>query len=537
MGRLAGYVRQRMGIFIPVVVLFALIGWRLTGKIMERSAQEAQRSSMGKMAPIVSTAPVQTRDIVQTFDATGNVEAPLNVKIAPKITGRIAYLEVREGARVRKGQVLVRIDPSEIEAQVRQQQAAVAEAQYRLAQAQLTQNATNTGVTTQIRQQQAAAASAKADYEQAKENYKAQLAAANASITDVAGRIASTDAAIANAQAAINSAQANLDNARLKYNRKTELFKRGFVSAQDVDDAKAALSVQEAALELARGQLKSANAQHESALAQKKVAEQQASIVKTKGQADIAAAQAKLTQAEASVEYAQSNTSQKAAYQQSIAALRSAVDAAKAGLRSAQARRADTVLVSPLDGFVTGRYVDPGAVVMAGQPAIAVQFMRQIWVTVAVPEEIVPKLHIGQPAQITLDAFKDRKFMGSIIQINPSADPQSRQFSFWVILDNAKGIFRPGMFAHVSIETDRVKGATAVPREAVQQDPAGEYVLICEDGKAKQRRIVMGGSGTDYIIIKEGLQPGESVITMSAFPLRDGQPVKTSAGRKGGMRK
>lgn len=533
-----GQSKRWVHVLVPVVILFSLIGWRIAGKMAERSSQTDQRSAQTKTAPNVSVSPVMVRDIVQTFDATGNVEAPLNVKIAPKITGRIEYLEVREGDKVRKGQVLVRIDTSQIEAEVRQQQAAVAEAQYRLAQAQLTQNSTNTGVSTQIRQQQAAAASAQADYSQAKENYAAQLVAADAGISDVEGRIAGADAAVTSAQAAINSAQANLDNARRKYDRTTELYKKGFVSTQNVDDAKAMLSVQEAGLEVARGQLKSATAQRGSALAQKRVAEQQASIVKSKGKADIEAARARLAQADASVEYAQSNTSQKAAYQQSISALRSSVDAAKAGLRSAQAQRADTVLVSPMDGVVTGRYVDPGAIVTAGQPAIAVQFMRQIWVAIAVPEEIVAKLHIGQPAKITLDAFRGRAFIGSIIQINPSADPQSRQFTVRAIMNNAQNLFKPGMFAHVSVETDRIPKALAVPREAVQHDPSGDFVMVVgEDGKVEQRHIVAGESDAGFITVKQGLSVGENVVIMSAFSLRDGQPVRTGGKPEGGKRK
>ena len=524
-------------VLIPAAILFALIGWRIAGKVAERSSRMAQRSAQGKMTPSVAVAPVQIRDIVHTFDATGNVEAPLNVKIAPKITGRIEYLQLREGDKVHKGQVLVRIDPSQIEAEVRQQQAAVAEAQYRLAQARLTQGTTNTGVTTQLRQQQAAAASASADYNQAKENYVAQLAAADAGVSDSVAKIESADAAIAGAQAGINSAQANLENARVRYDRAQALYGKGYVAGQAVDDAKAALSVQEAGLEVARGQLRSATAQRNSALAQKRVAEQQASIVKTKGKADIEAARARLDQANAAVEYAQSNTSQKAAYEQSISALRSAVDAAKAGLRSAQARRADTVLTSPLDGFVTGRYVDPGAVVTAGQPAIAVQFMRQIWVTVATPEEVVPRLHIGQPAKITLDAFRGRAFVGSIIQINPSADPQSRQFTVRVIIDNAQNLFKPGMFAHVSLETERIRKVPVVPREAVQHDESGDYVFaVSESGKASKQYVICGESDASFIAITQGLSVGDSVVTVSAFPLRDGQRVKSAGGREGGKR-
>jgi len=149
-------------------------------------------------------------------------------------------------------------------------------------------------------------------------------------------------------------------------------------------------------------------------------------------------------------------------------------------------------------------------------------------VTVSVPESVVPKLHIGQPAKITLDALSDRPLIASVIQINPSADEQSRQFMVRVILSNTDGLLKPGMFARVSVETDRAKNAVVVPREALQHDQMGDCVMVVDSAnKANRRSVVTGLDDADYIAIKTGVQPGENVITMSAFPVRDGQIVRT----------
>jgi RND family efflux transporter MFP subunit len=212
------------------------------------------------------------------------------------------------------------------------------------------------------------------------------------------------------------------------------------------------------------------------------------------------------------------------------------VDAAQAGLNNAQSLRADTVLTAPFDGFVTGRMADPGAVVTAGQPILAVQYMRQVWVTVSVPEEIDGRISLGQPATVTLDAKPGRTFVGKVTQVNPSADPQSRQFSIRVTLDNPDFAIRPGTFAHVHIQTDTVRGAVVVPREAVQRDKAGSYVMVVDDTSVAERRAVtVGASATDVIAITNGLRPGEKVVTMTAFPLKDSQAVNTGgSGEKGG---
>src|SRR6266571_1958144 len=245
-------------VLVPLLVLGWLIGWRVNEKTAEVAAQNKMRAARMKAPTVVAVAAARVRDIAPTFESVGGVEAPFNVKIACKTTGRIDYLQVREGDRVTQGEVLVRIDPSEIEAQVRQQQAAVAEAESRLAQAVATENPMNVSVSTQISQQQAVLGSAKAEYNQVKQNYDAQVAAAEAAVTDAEGRVNNAEAAIANAQAAIRSAQANLNNAKAKYNRVNGLYQQGFIAAQDVDDARTAADVQQGALDVAGGQLDAA---------------------------------------------------------------------------------------------------------------------------------------------------------------------------------------------------------------------------------------------------------------------------------------
>src|SRR5690348_8434612 len=96
--------------------------------------------------------------------------------------------------------------------------------------------------------------SAQADHNQARQNYNEQVSAAQAAVTDAQGKVSSAQASVAVAQAAIKSAQANLADASAKYNRYDDLYKQGFVAAQDVDDALAAKNVQQSAVEAAQSQ-------------------------------------------------------------------------------------------------------------------------------------------------------------------------------------------------------------------------------------------------------------------------------------------
>lgn len=528
-------MKRLIAIILPVLILGGLITWRLIEKRAEAAAMTKQRAARTGAAPQVCAVAAELRDIEAVFEATGTLEAPLNVKISSKISGRINFLEAHEGDRVRRGQVLVRLDASEIEAEVRRQQAAVAEAEYRLAQAQINEGPTKTSVATQIKQQTAAVASARADYEQVQQNLASQVATKEADVSDLQARVQSAQAAIDNAKAHINSVKATLNNAVTKQNRIVELYKQGYIAAQDVDDAKAEVAVQQAALEAAQGQLSGAQSARESVLAQKRAAEHQVSIVKTKGQADIEAARQKLRQAEASLELAKANTAQNPAYQQGLKALRAGIASAKANLASARARRGDAVLTCPMDGYVTQRSADPGAMATPGQVLLTVQFFKQIWVNVSVPDTVSAVARVGQPLAVTLDAMPGKMFTATVVQINPSADPEARQFTVRAALDNSDKSLRPGMFAHVSLVTEKVAGAVAVPREAVQRGPEGEYVnVLDQEMKVQKRPVTTGLADAKYVSIRSGLEAGEQVVTLCAIPLKEGQAVTPGGDKKAG---
>jgi HlyD family secretion protein len=528
-------MKRLIAILIPILVLGSLITWRVLTKRAEATGLAQQRQARADVVPQVGVTTAEMRSIKSIFEATGTLESPLNVKISPKVSGRVEFVAVHEGDHVSPGQVLVRIDASQIEADVRAQQAQLAQAQYRLAQALTAEAPTNVGIKTQISQQAAGVASAQASHEQARQNVRLQVVSAQANVEDVQGRVDNALASIENAKAGVNSAQAVLNNARTRLRRVEELNKRGYVAAQEVDEAKTQVAVEEAALQAAQGQLSSAQASHSSAVAQKRVAEQQVEIVQAKTNADLEAAKQDTLKAKASLEYAKSNTAQSPAYRQGIAALKAAVAAEQAALASARARRADTVLKCPTDGYVTTRYMDPGSVANAGQPILEIQFFKQIWVSISAPDDVSSCLSCAQQAQVTFDAFPGRTFLASIIQINPSADAQARQFVVRAVLNNEQRLFRPGMFAHVKLTTADSGPVVTIPREALQQDPEGNFVNVVDtENKVTRRAVTTGASEAEFVAISDGLNAGEKVVTLSSFTLKDGQTVRTGPGRGAG---
>src|SRR5947209_6120568 len=97
-------IKRWIAVVLSLAALGLLIAWRLQIKKADVAAQAKQREMRMKSPPVVSVAPAQVRDIVHTFEGVGSVESPFNIKIASKITGRIDYLQAREGDAVRQGE-------------------------------------------------------------------------------------------------------------------------------------------------------------------------------------------------------------------------------------------------------------------------------------------------------------------------------------------------------------------------------------------------------------------------------------------------
>src|SRR5690348_4003672 len=128
-------MKRYLFVLIPAILLAGLIAWRFSVANAQKAQLAKTTAARKHAAASVAVATAQVKDLVYTYEAVGSVQSPFDVKIASYITGRITYLQVRPGDRVTKGEVLARIDPSEIEATVAQDQANVAQAQQRLAQA------------------------------------------------------------------------------------------------------------------------------------------------------------------------------------------------------------------------------------------------------------------------------------------------------------------------------------------------------------------------------------------------------------------
>ena len=156
-----------------------------------------------------------------------------------------------------------------------------------------------------------------------------------------------------------------------------------------------------------------------------------------------------------------------------IAAARAELASARSALTAGEAMASDLSLVSPVDGQVMARHVEPGEVLAAGEAAVTIGEMGKPWARVFVGERAVPGLTVGQRVTARLDGSA-REFSGRIVAIDGRAQFTPRialteeeradlMFGVKVELDDTTGMLRPGLPATVSIArtTDTAAGGRA----------------------------------------------------------------------------
>ncbi len=511
-------------VFLVVgIVVLALVGWRIKANASEG---EDQGGARGRRTPVVEAATARPATIEDTIEAVGSLESPNVVQLAPRSTGRIDFIEVREGDSVSAGQVLVRIDPAEAAAQVVQAEANLAQARSRLAEARLRQDPNSVAVSSRVEQEEANVDSAEAELERIKRNGESSIASARAGVSDAEAKVRGASSQVGNAQAVLKREQASLKNAETKLARTEDLYRQGYIAAQEVDDARTAVDVQKGNVAVAESQLAAAQQAKTSADSQLEVAKNQLAIAERTAGSDVKAAEARAVTARSALKVARANEAENPAFKENIAALAAAVDAARAQVELAKSNRDNMILSSPINGVVTSRTADMGSLASPGQAVLTVQSLEWLFFRSSLPIEVASMVKKGQSVQMSVDGI-DMPVQGTVEHVNLAADPQSRQFSIQIKIENKDRRLLPGMFGRVKITTRKVDAKVTVPKEALtESDGKHTLVVVGQDMKTEQRTVEIGATDGTLVEVVSGVEPGERVVTLSFMPLRTGMTVE-----------
>ncbi len=307
--------------------------------------------------------------------------------ISAKVKGQVVAVYVSENQFVHRGDRLIQLDDRDYKVALAQSQAAYEQAVANLQAA-----------TTAVPQQSAMTA--------------AQTAQAQAGISQSSSGVLNAQERADSARANYMAAQANAVKAANDVTRARTLASEGAIAKSDLDSAQAAYVTALANRDAARQAIDAA----EAAVSQ--------------AQAQVVGSQAQLEQAQTGTQ-----TTEIKSAQAHVSAAQ--VQAAAAALANARLQESYTRITAPVDGVVSKKSVNVGDQVSVGQPLMALADQTHLWVDANLKETQISNVRVGQPVDITVDAFPHRVFKGSVASISAATGA-----TFALIPpDNASGNF------------------------------------------------------------------------------------------------
>ncbi|MBN3949814.1 MAG: efflux RND transporter periplasmic adaptor subunit [Nostoc sp. NMS7] len=342
---------------------------------------------------------------VNVLKVSGRIEG-YETEIGIKRSGRIESIVVREGAAVKKGQELIKLDNTDdqlLQGQLLGTQARVTSAKYDEQQA-----------ISDVEQVARETQEINSQINEAKLNFRQSQGDTQGRIEQARANVAAARATLVQAQAQVKQAAAEVNLAKINRDRYTQLVKEGAINQQQFDQAQTTLETAIATLE---ARVAAVNAERQQlsatsgALTQVKTTglnpdirnAQLTALIRKQQQSDaqLKSAQAKVNSARAKVKDAQASNQQ---------ILTQIADSKK-----------DLNVVSPLDGVVTARSVEPGAVVSSQTNILTIVDPKTVYFRGFIPEGDIGRVRLGQTTKILIDSAPGKPLEGKVIAIDPQA--------------------------------------------------------------------------------------------------------------------
>lgn len=182
---------------------------------------------------------------------------------------------------------------------------------------------------------------------------------------------------------------------------------------------------------------------------------------------------------------------------------------------------------SPLTGIIGRTYVDKGTSVSTLTPIALVVDMDKVKIKIDITEEYLPRIILGQEAQISLQAYPDETFTGVVAKISPVLDLDTRTAPIEIVIANNDHRLKSGMFAQVQLILEEHKDVMVIAKEALIGRGAEAYVYVVQENIAHQKKIKLGIHQGAFYEVTDGLKPGDLVVVMGQQKLYEGALVAT----------
>jgi len=453
-------------------------------KQQQKEAAAQQAAVSDTTVPVTFVRPV-IKPMTVKLTLNGPIRTLDDVDVGSKLAGRIVAVSVQEGSRVRAGQVLARVDSASLTQQIMQAQAGVAAALSAKQQA---------SIQAQVSPQQSMAAIRQAEAGVARAEAQLDLVQAGARSQDVA-----------RSRETVNSAKSALDKAKVDLDRAKKLYAGDAISKADVDAAQLGYDT---ALSTYRSALESYDAIVEGARPQ-----------------EIRQAQEAVRQAQEQLRLARANAVTDDIKKQQVTQADAQLRQAQATLRLAQQQLSEAAIISPIDGYVTGKPAKVGQVVSPGSVVASIVSLNGVYFEGQVPETEIANVQVGQTATITLDAIPGRTFTGSIIAIDPKAESLGRLFAARIALQSPGGAVKPGMFGQAVLTLETIHNAVTLPLASIKKEGDKSYVFTKNGDVARRVQVQIGHQEGETVQIT-GISPNDDVILGGKDLVQNGSKIR-----------
>ena len=188
----------------------------------------------------------------------------------------------------------------------------------------------------------------------------------------------------------------------------------------------------------------------------------------------------------------------------------------------------NTILRSPINGFVTARNFDVGDMFAMSAPLFTVQQVVPVKLLVGISENEYTKVKKGDAVSITVDALPGRSFSGKVTRLYPTINAVTHTFNAEVVVSNADRALRPGMFARVTVNFGTNHRIVLPDQCIVKQEGTGQrfvYLLKADDTVSYVPVTIGRHMGAEYEIV-DGIDEGEIVVRKGQAALKDGVKVQ-----------
>ncbi|KQL45538.1 transporter [Brevibacillus choshinensis] len=405
--------RARIGLLVALAVAI--------GGCSSQEVQVQPKQEENKVVP-VQVDTVKRGNVGTRAGVTGKLAPNEEVAITPKISGKISQVHVKLGQRVQAGAVLFTLDQTELNNAVRQAQAA-----YELSVASLRQSTTSTGQSLQ----------------QAKNG--------------------------------LVQADQTLKDAQRDYQRISQLFNQGAVSAQQLEQAKATLVSVQTAYD---------NAKQALATAQQKTG---------------------------------------------VAVTEASVEQARVALENARQQVGNAVITAPISGTISLVHGSAGEMASPQSAVVTIVNTDPLIAKANLSEQDVATVKKGDVVTITLTAL-EKDLKGTVSAISPVMNPDLRAYPVEISLANPDAVLKADMVVNIQFGLQQSVNALVVSRKAVFEENGKQYVYKLDDKTAKKVEVETGAQTSDAIEIVKGVQEGDQIVVRGQTLLKDGATVQIQQG-------